>query len=77
MLDKKFVYVIDANNRLRARQIKVSHEMPHLYVVASGLNAKDKILAEGLGKVKNNERIKYSFVSFEKELSELNLLHAE
>ena len=51
--------------------------MPHLYVVASGLNAKDKILAEGLGKVKNNERIKYSFVSFEKELSELNLLHAE
>jgi len=77
VLDKKFVYVIDANNRLRARQIKVSHEMPHLYVVASGLNAKDKILAEGLGKVKNNERIKYSFVSFEKELSELNLLHAE
>ena len=77
VLDKKFVYVVDSNNMLKARQITVSYELPHLYVVASGLKASDKILAEGLGKVKNNERIKYSFVSFEKELSDLNLIHAE
>lgn len=77
VLDKKYVYIVDANNTLKAKQITVSQEMPHLYVVSSGLSAKDKILAEGLGKVKNNERIKYSFVPFEKELSELNNLHAE
>lgn len=77
VLDKKFVYVIDANNTLKARQITITAEMPHVYVVSSGLGAKDKILAEGLGKVKNNERIKYSFVPFEKELFELNNLHAE
>lgn len=77
VLDKKFVYIVDANNTLKAKQIIVSQEMPHLYVVASGLSSKDKILAEGLGKVKNNERIKYSFVPFAKELSELNNLHAE
>lgn len=77
VLDKKFVYIVDANNILKAKQITISAEMPHLYVVANGLSAKDKILAEGLGKVKNNERIKYSFVSFEKELAELNNLHAE
>lgn len=77
VLDKKFVYIVGANNTLKAKQITVSQEMPHLYVVSSGLSAKDKILAEGLGKVKNNERIKYSFVPFEKELSDLINLHAE
>jgi membrane fusion protein (multidrug efflux system) len=41
------------------------------------LNPGDKILAEGIGKVKNKEKIKYKFVSFEKELAELNKLHAE
>jgi membrane fusion protein (multidrug efflux system) len=77
VLDKKFVYVVDSNNVLRARQITIAQEMPHVYVVASGLSPNDKILAEGLGKVKNNERIKYSFIPFEKELFDLNNLHAE
>jgi len=77
ILDKKYVYVVDENNVLKATQITVSHELPHLYVISDGLRPKDKILAEGLGKVKNNEKIKYGFVSFEKELAELNKLHAE
>lgn len=77
VLDKKYVYIVGEDNILRATQIVVAQEMPHVYVVASGLTAKDKILAEGLGKVKNNEKIQYKFVSFEKELAELNNLHAE
>jgi membrane fusion protein (multidrug efflux system) len=77
VLDKKYVYVVDEKNVLQARQITIAQEIPHLYIVASGLSTKDKILAEGLGKVKNNEKIKYEFVSFEKELAELNKLHAE
>jgi membrane fusion protein (multidrug efflux system) len=62
---------------LKAKEIIIAQELPHLYVVASGLNANDKILAEGLGKVKNNMKINYEFVSFAKELIELNNLHAE
>ena len=77
VLDQKYVYVVDENNVLKTRQITIADEMPHLYIVASGIGPKDKILAEGLGKVKNNENIKYDFVSFEKELVELNNLHAE
>jgi len=77
ILDKKYVYVVDENNVLKATQITTSHELPHLYIVSAGLGPKDKILAEGLGKVKNNEKIKYAFVPFEKELAELNKLHAE
>ncbi len=77
VLDKKYVYVVDANGVLTAKQISIAQELPHIYVVASGLSAKDKILAEGLGKVKNNEKISYEFVPFAKELAELNNLHAE
>ena len=77
VLDKKYVYVVNENGVLKATQITVAHEIPHLYIISSGLSPKDKILAEGLGKVKNNEKIKYNFISFEKELVELNNLHAE
>lgn len=77
VLDKKFVYVVDENNVLQSRQIIVAHELPHLYVLASGLKPNEKILAEGLGKVKNNEKIKFKFVSLEEELNEIKKLHAE
>lgn len=77
VLDKKYVYVVDANNVVQARLITVAQEMSHLYVVGSGLAVGDKIVAEGLGKVKNNEKIQYRFVPVEKELSESNQLHAE
>ena len=77
VLDKKFVYIVDENNVLKATQITIAQELPHLYIVASGLTAKDKILAEGLGKVKNNEKITFEFVPFAKELAGLNNIHAE
>ena len=77
VLDRKYVYVVDENNTLKAREITIAQEMPHVYVVASGIGPNDKILAEGLGKVRNNEKIKYNFVPYEKELAELNRLHAE
>lgn len=77
VLDRKYVYMVDQNNRLQSREIKIAQELPHLYVVASGLNATDKILADGLGKVKNNEKIKYKLVSITTEMSELQKLHAE
>jgi len=76
ILDKKFVYVVE-NNVLTSRQITIAQEMPHIYAVATGLTAKDKILAEGIGKVKNGEKIESEFQSFEKVLSDLNNLHAE
>lgn len=77
VLDKKYVYVVDANGVITAREITIAQEMPHMYVVASGLSDTDKILAEGLGKVKNNEKIKYRFASFRNEMEELKKLVAE
>lgn len=76
ILDKKFVYIVE-NNVVKSRQITIAQEMPHLYIVNSGLSENDKILLEGLGKVKNNEKIESELVPFEKALSDLNNLHAE
>ena len=77
VLDKKFVYVLDNQNTLMAREIQIASEMSHIYIVKSGLNEGDKILLEGLRKVKNGEKIKWKFVDQSKVLSDLNHLHAE
>ena len=51
ILDKKFVFVIDAKGTVQTRQITVGIEMPHIYTVTSGLSPiTDKILVEGLKK---------------------------
>ncbi|HJV18915.1 MAG TPA: efflux RND transporter periplasmic adaptor subunit [Sediminibacterium sp.] len=77
VLDKKYVYIVDKDGILKATQITIAQEVPHLYVIASGLKPTDKILLEGLGKVKNNEKIRYSFFPLEKELAEIKNIHAE
>lgn len=58
VLDKKYVYVMDSKNILHSREIEVQAELPHLYVISRGINPGDKILMEGLRKVKNNQKIK-------------------
>lgn len=77
VLDKKFVYVIDKDNVAKAREITVGMELPHLFVVTKGLEKTDKILLEGLRKVKNDEKINYDYVEPKKAMAELSKLHAE
>lgn len=77
VLDKKFVYVLNEQHVIKAVQINVLQEMPHLYVIGGGLTAKDKILLEGLGKVKDGQKIESEFVPFEKAMADLINLHAE
>lgn len=76
ILDKKYVYVLDGNV-VRSKEIKVGTEMPHIYAVVDGLNTKDKILVEGLRKVKNGQKITYDFIAFPSLLKKLGQLHAE
>jgi membrane fusion protein (multidrug efflux system) len=58
VLDKKFVYVVDEKNQVHSAQITVAAEVPHLFIIASGITEKDKILLEGLGKVHDGDFIK-------------------
>ena len=61
ILDKKYVFVIDPKNRVQQRQITVSAELPDLFVISDGLDPKEKILLEGIRKVKDGENIKFDF----------------
>ncbi len=73
VLDKKYVYVVDKNNVIRSREISIAAEMPHIFVVQSGLKKDDKILLEGLRQVKENEKIRYKFQQPQSVISHLEL----
>lgn len=61
ILDKRYVYVVDNDNVVKAREIKIGADIEDLYVVTAGLSENDKILLEGLRKVKENDKIAYEF----------------
>lgn len=71
--DKMYVFVVDKNNVVKSRNITISNEMPDLYVVASGLDENDKILVEGVQKVKDNDKIIPQFVAPNEVVSKLKL----
>lgn len=73
ILDKKYVFVVDKDNVVKPRQITIGAELPHIFVVTSGLTIEDKILLEGLRKVKPNQKINYQFIKPDKVLSNLEL----
>jgi membrane fusion protein (multidrug efflux system) len=61
VLDKKFVFVIDEHNTVHQREITIAHEMPQVYIVEKGLEATDKILLEGLRKVREGSEIDVNY----------------
>jgi membrane fusion protein, multidrug efflux system len=71
--DKKYVFVVDKNNVVHSRNITIRGEMPDLYVVQSGLTAGDKILLEGVQKVKDDDKIRYDYQKPEEVISHLQL----
>ena len=73
VLEKKYVYVIDKDNKVRSREITIGAEMPHIFVVKSGLSKDDKILLEGLRQVRENEKIAYKFEKPASVISNLGL----
>jgi membrane fusion protein (multidrug efflux system) len=73
VLEKKFVYVIDKDNKVKSREITVAAELPHIFIISKGLKENDKILLEGLRQVEENEKIEYKFVKPDSLISNLNL----
>jgi membrane fusion protein (multidrug efflux system) len=73
ILDKKFCFVVDEKNVVRSRPITVSAELPHVYVVDSGLAEGDKILVEGLRKVTEGETIDIDYKQAPDVLAQLKV----
>ncbi len=57
ILDRQYVYVVDDKGKVASRAISVQAELPHLYVLSGGLEEKDRILLEGLRKVREGQTI--------------------
>jgi len=71
--DKVYVFVVDKNNIVKSKNVIISNEMPDLYVVSEGLSENDKILLEGVQKVKDDDKIEYAFIQPQKVVSNLKL----
>jgi len=48
----KSVYVVAAGDKVESRQIVTSHRLDNEWVVASGLAAGDRVVVEGIGKIR-------------------------
>jgi membrane fusion protein (multidrug efflux system) len=70
--DKKYVFVVE-NNVVKSVEITVTGSLPDLYIVQSGITAKDKVLLEGVQKVKENDKIKFEYQKPEEVINHLRL----
>ncbi len=74
VLNARYVYVVDKDNVVKAREIKVGAEIRNLYVIESGINENDKILLEGLRLVGENDKISYTFKDPKEVITHLNII---
>ncbi len=61
VLDKKFVFVVDEKGTVHSRPVVISAEVPQLYVVEKGLAETERILLEGLRRVKDGSEVEVDF----------------
>lgn len=61
ILEKKYVFVVDKDNVVHSREIQIASEMPDIYIIKDGLKENEKILLEGIRKVKDGEKIVYTY----------------
>ncbi len=73
ILDRRYVYVLDDENVVRSRPIRVTAEVPHVFVLDGGLDVKDRILLEGLRKVTDGDEVEPAFERPEDVLAHLDL----
>jgi membrane fusion protein (multidrug efflux system) len=71
--DQKYVFVVGKDGVARSKNIKVAYELPDVYVVASGLATGDKILLEGVQKVKDDQKVQTKFQDPKKVIQSLKL----
>lgn len=60
--DRIYVYVVDKNNVVQARNIKIRQKITNLYIVESGLSENDTFLLEGIQSAKEDEKIERVFI---------------
>ncbi|MBQ0736788.1 MULTISPECIES: efflux RND transporter periplasmic adaptor subunit [Mesonia] len=73
VLSKHYAYVVNEEGKIEAREISVQAELPHVYLISDGLTVDDKILLEGIRKVRDGDHIKFDFEEPEEVIAHLEL----
>ena len=73
VLSKHYAYVVNEEGKVEAREITVQAELPHVYLISDGLTVDDKILLEGIRKVRDGDHIKFDFEEPEEVIAHLEL----
>lgn len=73
VLDKKFVFVVDEKNVVHTRAITVAAELPQIYAIGEGLNEQDRVLVDGLRKVRDGSSIEVDFKQAAEVLAQLEV----
>jgi membrane fusion protein (multidrug efflux system) len=73
VLDKRYAYVVDENHVVKARELTIGAELPDLFIVSHGLGENERIVNEGIRKVKENDKITYDYEEPGTALAQLRL----
>jgi len=73
ILEKKYVFVIDKNNVVHQREINIASELPDIYIIKEGVAETDRIVLEGIRKVKDGDKIAYEYEKPEEVISHLSV----
>ena len=77
VLDKTFVFVVGADNVVRAREITLGESLPHQDIVLTGLREGEHILIEGLRRARDGDPITPNLRDADQVFNELSHLPAE
>lgn len=61
IMDKKYVYVLGSDSTVQLTPVTVKADLQDLYIIENGLEGREKILLEGIRKVKDGDKIKFEY----------------
>jgi len=70
--ENTYVYVVDSTNTVQIRSIVIGNRIPNLYVITSGLLPTDKVIYEGIQRVKEGVKIDYEVKSMKSIIQEFS-----
>lgn len=77
ILDKRYVFVISQDGQVKQRPITIQHEQEDIFLISQGLAPDERIVLEGVGQVKDGDKVvEYKYLKPEEALAHLKY-HAE
>jgi membrane fusion protein, multidrug efflux system len=61
LLDKRYVWVLDKDDKAHQTLITIKHELEDIFVINSGIAVGDKIVLEGVREVEEGQKVEFEF----------------